>query len=137
MRLTVDVSPEDFERDGLDGLGHRFDKMHEQLFTFSLDTQRELYNLRALVQGRESSATALRLPEGGGDPQSAGYAQTTVFVEGRDHGAMIYDRSKFRHGDRIEGPAIVTEMDSTTLILPNHAGEVDSVGNILINPIND
>ena len=137
MRLTVDVSPEDFERDGLDGLGHRFDKMHEQLFTFALDTQRELYNLRALVQGRESSATALRLPEGGGDPQSAGYAQTTVFVEGRDHGAMIYDRSKFRHGDRIEGPAIVTEMDSTTLILPNHAGEVDSVGNILINPIND
>ena len=136
MRLTVDVSPEDFKKDGLDGLGRRFDRMHEQLFTFSLDTQRELYNLRALVQGRESSATARRLPEGGGDPQRAVYAQTNIFVDGRDHGAVIYDRSQFRHGDRIVGPAIVTEMDSTTLILPNHAGDVDGVGDILINPIN-
>ena len=136
MQLTVDVSPEDFKKDGLDGLGRRFDRMHEQLFTFSLDTQRELYNLRALVQGRESSATAQRLPEGGGDPQRAVYAQTNIFVHGRDHGAVIYDRSQFRYGDRIVGPAIVTEMDSTTLILPNHAGDVDPVGNILINPIN-
>ena len=134
MRLTVDVSPEDFKKDGLEGLGQRFDKMHEQLFTFSLDTQRELYNLRALVQGRESSATAQRLPEGGGDPQRAVYAQTNIFVDGHDHGAVIYDRSLFRYGDRIVGPAIITEMDSTTLVLPNHAGDVDPVGNILINP---
>jgi N-methylhydantoinase A len=136
MRLTVDVSPEDFKKDGLEGLGQRFDKMHEQMFTFSLDTQRELYNLRALVQGRESSATAQRLPEGGGDPQGAAYAQTNIFVDGHDHGAVIYDRSQFRYGDRIVGPAIITEMDSTTLILPNHAGDVDPVGNMLINPIN-
>ena len=135
MRLTVDVSPEDFKKDGLEGLGQRFDKMHEQLFTFSLDTQRELYNLRALVQGRESSATAQRLPEGGGDPQRAVCAQTNIFVDGHDHGAVIYDRSLFRYGDRIVGPAIITEMDSTTLVLPNHAGDVDPVGNILINPI--
>jgi len=39
-----------------------------------------------------------------------------------------------RAGDRIAGPAIVTEMDSTTLVLPGHAGEVDSVGNLLIRP---
>ena len=37
-------------------------------------------------------------------------------------------------GDRINGPAIVTEMDSTTLILPEHVGEIDTVGNILIRP---
>ena len=32
------------------------------------------------------------------------------------------------------GPAIVVEMDSTTLILPGHAATVDQVGNLLINP---
>ena len=38
-------------------------------------------------------------------------------------------------GNRIVGPAIVTQMDATTLILPGHAGVVDSVGTILIRPL--
>ena len=33
-------------------------------------------------------------------------------------------------------PAIVVEMDSTTLILPGHAARVDDIGNLLINPVN-
>ena len=59
---------------------------------------------------------------------------TAVFVEGRDLPAKIYDRANLLAGNRIPGPAIVTEMDSTTLILPGHEGEVDAVGNILIRP---
>jgi N-methylhydantoinase A len=35
----------------------------------------------------------------------------------------------------IVGPAIVTEMDSTSLILPDHVGEVHVSGNILIRPV--
>ncbi len=48
--------------------------------------------------------------------------------------ACIYDRSKLKPGNKIAGPAIVTEMDSTSLILPGHVGYVDTVGNILIWP---
>jgi N-methylhydantoinase A len=136
MRLTVDMSPEEFESGGLDETGRRFDTMHEQLFTFSLDTQRELYTLRALVQGRESHVTAERLAQGSGDASAAAYEDTSVFVDGKDHPARIYDRARLKAGDRIAGPAIVTEMDSTTLILPDHAGEVDAVGNIIIRPLN-
>ena len=46
--------------------------------------------------------------------------------------AIIYDRSKLLAGDVIPGPAIVIEMDSTTLIEADCTGTVDSVGNILI-----
>lgn len=46
---------------------------------------------------------------------------------------MIYDRSRLRAGDVIPGPAIVCEMDSTTLIESGCTGTVDHVGNILIN----
>ena len=35
---------------------------------------------------------------------------------------------------RFEGPAIVTEFDSTTVVLPGYAAEVDANFNILINP---
>lgn len=51
MRLSVNMSPEEFASQGLKELGHRFDDLHEQLFTFRLDTPHELYNLRAVVQG--------------------------------------------------------------------------------------
>jgi N-methylhydantoinase A len=35
----------------------------------------------------------------------------------------------------ISGPAIVTEMDSTTLVLPGHAATVHPSGSLLINPV--
>ncbi|MDP6351499.1 MAG: hydantoinase/oxoprolinase family protein [Alphaproteobacteria bacterium] len=136
MRITVDMTPEDFGAGGLAELGRRFDELHEQLFTFSLDAQRELYNLRALVQGRETLAQAETLERGNGDASDAVYQQTSVFVDGRDHPAQIYDRSKLLAGNLIAGPAVVTEMDSTTLVLPDHVGEVDSHANILIRPAN-
>jgi len=134
MRLTVDMTPEEFDRGGLAEAGRKFDGLHEQLFTFMLDTPHELYNLRALVQGRESLAQAEQVASGSGDPSAAVYADVSVYVDGRDHPAKLYDRAKLRAGDRVVGPAIVTEMDSTTLILPAHVGEVDAVGNILIRP---
>ena len=132
MRLTLEVSPEEFETGGLEELGNRFDAMHEQLFTFALDTERELYTLRALVQGRESAAEAQVLASGNGDPSAAKYAQSKVYYDGQHHDAIIFDRALLKAGDRVSGPAIVTEMDSTTLVLPGCTGEVDPVGNLLI-----
>jgi N-methylhydantoinase A len=49
--------------------------------------------------------------------------------------AAIYERAKLRAGDKISGPAIVIEMDATTLIEHDCCGTVDAVGNILINPV--
>ena len=132
MRLTLEVSPEEFETGGLEELGNRFDAMHEQLFTFALETERELYTLRAIVQGSESAAEAQVLASGNGDPSAAKYAQSKVYYDGQHHDAIIFDRALLKAGDRVSGPAIVTEMDSTTLVLPGCTGEVDPVGNLLI-----
>jgi N-methylhydantoinase A len=134
MRLTVDLTPEEFKSQGLKELGRRFDDLHEQLFTFKLDAPRELYNLRSMVQGAESTATAERLAKGGSDGAAAVYEDTKVYANGKSHAAKIYDRSLLKADDRIKGPAVVTEMDSTTLILPDHVGEIDDVGNIIIQP---
>ncbi|MDP6345371.1 MAG: hydantoinase/oxoprolinase family protein [Alphaproteobacteria bacterium] len=134
MQLTVDMTPEEFGSGGLAEVGRRFNALHEQLFTFALETGHELYNLRALVQGRESVAKAEALPTGSNDAAAAVYQDASIYVDGRDQPAKIYDRQLLQAGNRIAGPAIVTEMDSTTLILPDHEGEVDAVGNILIRP---
>ncbi|MEM7189940.1 MAG: hydantoinase/oxoprolinase family protein, partial [Pseudomonadota bacterium] len=85
--------------------------------------------------GAENLAALGEIPRGSGDPSGAIIQATSIFHEGRDHAAQIYDRAGLKGGDSIQGPAIVTEMDSTSLILPGHVGEVDSLGNILINPV--
>ena len=46
----------------------------------------------------------------------------------------IYDRTKLSPGARIPGPAVVTEFDSTTVVLPGFTAEVDIHFNLLINP---
>ena len=126
---------DEFDKEGLDLLRRKFDDMHTQLFTFALDAEHEIVTLRAIVQGQETFISAGALPEGGEDPSNAVVATAQVYIENREQEAKIYDRSKLESGNRIVGPAIITEMDSTTLILSDHAGEVDKVGTIVIRPI--
>lgn len=134
LMLTVDLPLDEFGRHGLEAVGKRFDEMHTQLYTFALDEDKEIVNLRVVVQGKPIMLEARLLPKGDADPAVARIAEETIFVGNTDRLAVVYDRAKLKAGNRIVGPAIVVEMDSTTLILPDHVGEVDAYGNILIRP---
>jgi len=131
FEVPVGITLDDF---ALDRVGAEFDGIHEQLFTFALDAEHELVNLRAVVLGREANVSAEEIPAGGPDPGGAATGTTAIWVDDADAIATLYERSRLRAGNRLTGPAIVTEMDSTTLILPGHTGEIDQFGNILIRP---
>jgi N-methylhydantoinase A len=60
-----------------------------------------------------------------------------VWADGGLKPAVIYDRAKLRAGDRVVGPAVIVEMDSTTLVLPGCDALVDRFGTILINPVKE
>ena len=135
LQLPVNFTEDEFAKEGLDLLRRRFDDIHTQLFTFALDAEHEIVTLRAIVQGAETFVAAGTLEEGGEDPTDAVVATTTVYMDNRDQEAKIYDRANLKSGNKIAGPAIVTEMDSTTLILSDHIGEVDQFGTIIIRPV--
>jgi len=44
----------------------------------------------------------------------------------------LYDRERLRAGNRIQGPAIVEQMDATTLIVPGAIATVDRYLNLLL-----
>jgi N-methylhydantoinase A len=67
--------------------------------------------------------------------QDAVIQDSRFYHEAQWHDAKIYDRNKLHSEHLIPGPAIVSEMDSTTVILPEHEAAVDEVGNLIINPI--
>jgi N-methylhydantoinase A len=129
LTITMDV----LTRDGVDGLLERFDAEHLRLFTFNMETPHEIVNLRAVALGPVLSLPAAELPKGDGNPIAAKMRDHTLWMDGKEQAAVIYDRSKLRQGDVIPGPAIVIEMDSTTLIETGCVATVDAVGNILIN----
>jgi len=135
LLLTVNVDIDALKSRGLDVIGDRFDDMHRQLFTFVLDVDREVVNLRAVVQGKATKVNVQKVASGGADAAAAILTRTAVFMDGTDQDANIYDRSKLKSGNRIQGPAVITEMDSTTVILAGHVGEIDTFGNIIIRPL--
>ncbi len=134
LRLAVDFDIKDLEKQGLKAVSAKFDAEHKRLFTFALSLEHELVTLRATVQGKSVSLKRPDLARGGTDPKAAATGKQKVYMDGKDLTATVYDRRKLRAGNRIKGPAIVVEMDSTSVILPKHHGVVDKVGCILIYP---
>ena len=134
LRLAVDFDIKDLEKQGLKAISGKFDAEHKRLFTFALSLEHELVTLRATVQGKSVSLKRPDLARGGTDPKAAATGRQKVYMDGKDLTATVYDRRKLRAGNRIKGPAIVVEMDSTSVILPKHHGVVDKVGCILIYP---
>ncbi|MFC4852956.1 hydantoinase/oxoprolinase family protein [Actinophytocola glycyrrhizae] len=140
FEIPVTVDADGFGDDGkagLDALRAAFDTEHERLFSFVLDAEHELVTLRATAHGPRPRVAAAALPEGGADASAARTAETTIWVTGAEVEAGVYDRSRLLAGNVVAGPAIVTEMDSTTLVLPGHAATVHPSGSLLIRPIEE
>jgi len=136
LTINVDFELSELKKRGLDAIGEKFDDLHEQLFTFSLEEEKELVNLRAVVKDKALSVKAPSVGRGGPKPSKASIISddSKVFMDGKNQQATIYERSKLKYGNIINGPAVIMEMDSTTLILSKHKGKVDKFGNILITP---
>lgn len=68
----------------------------------------------------------------GEDASAAVMRNEKVFFGGEWVQTPIYDRGALRPGNRISGPAIVQQDDTTTVLEPGYAGAVDKFGNIRI-----
>lgn len=121
------------EADALTQLAASFDVEHERLFNFLLTVDHELVNARATVSGPRPEVAGVTLDETTGPPEPL--RNIEIHVAGGAVEAKLYDRTSLRAGDVLTGPAIVTEMDSTTLILPDHVATVHPSGSLLITPV--
>ncbi|HVA81833.1 MAG TPA: hydantoinase/oxoprolinase family protein [Candidatus Binataceae bacterium] len=130
--VAIDLAA--LERGGFEVVRKAFDEIHRRLFTFNLEVEHEFVNLRAIVQENRRELKPTQLAEGGTNADAAAAGETPIWAQRRSFIAKLYDRASLLANNVLEGPALVTEMDSTTLILPGHCGAVDPFGNILIRP---
>jgi N-methylhydantoinase A len=133
--ISVALDPAEVRSNGLGDLEERFNQLHEQLYGFRMPgTASEIVNLRAVGYG---AVPKLELPVGdlgSPDASAAVVDEHEVIFDGERVATKVYDRAKLEPGALLEGPAIVTEFDSTTVVLPGYRAEVDSNFNILITP---
>ena len=135
FQITVDFSDTDLRAQGVALLTKQFDAEHEQLFTFKLDDGHEILMIRALAKAKSKAIAELKVGEAGTTLEECRVQDSQFYYDGQWHDIYIYDRNKLHEGLLIPGPAIVGEMDSTTVVLPGFDARVDAVGNLLINPM--
>jgi N-methylhydantoinase A len=135
FQITVDFTEEQLKSGGVSLLTEQFDAEHEQLFTFMLGDGHEILMIRAVAKARTKAIAELKMGQAGTSLEDCRLHESQFYYEGQWHDIYIYDRNKLDEGLVIPGPAIVGEMDSTTVLLPGYEGRVDSVGNLLITPV--
>jgi N-methylhydantoinase A len=93
-----------------------------------------LVNLRTLAVGSRTSASTAqtRLEETAGPPQPRG-SRPVHF--GRWYDTPVFQRADLHPGMRLEGPAIVEQSDTTTVVEPDMCLRVDAQGNLLVRMI--
>src|SRR5262245_21473960 len=134
--VTVDLPLELFTAGDRAGIKRCFDAMHELRYGTSAPEERaEIVSLRSTVTGvmRKPPRTTIKA----GDPKPVAAASAgTRGVYFREAGGFVetptFARPALLAGNRIDGPALVEEHASTTVLGPDDALEVDAFGNLVI-----
>ncbi|MSS70174.1 MAG: hydantoinase/oxoprolinase family protein [Candidatus Latescibacteria bacterium] len=113
----------------------RFHAEHDRAYGYSASGEPvEFVNLRLTATGQIARPRLRELGTKGGDATQARKAVRPVYFAERDGyvECPIYDRYRLGAGCVIEGPGIVEEVDSTTVIHPGYQAEVDRYGNLIL-----
>lgn len=130
--LTVPISGTAFERDEL-LLG--FERAYWERFEVELREMRCLVmSLRTAVIGRRRPIPLEGLggAAGGGTAAEARVGARRVWFDGSWHETPIYARERLERGAEFTGPAIVEQLDATTVVDPGDRVRVDALGNLEI-----
>jgi len=136
--VRVEVPPGPLERAAADLVVERFHAAHERAYGYSYrgaqpPQQVEWVNLRVTGIGpitRPQLTPRARALEGPVARAQSGVRH--VVFDAAPQATPLYARERLQPGDCIQGPAIVEEFGSTTVVFPGLQAKVDPFGNLLL-----
>jgi 5-oxoprolinase (ATP-hydrolysing) len=135
--VRFDVPAGEIGEGWVDELKAAFHRAHEAEYGHRFDAEIEVVNIRVVGIGRIAELEPTDAETGGGDASGAKTLEREVVfdIDGKPERRTtpLYDRAQLRAGDRIEGPAIIEQYDSTTVVPPGLSAEIDRFGNIVID----
>jgi N-methylhydantoinase A len=131
FQIAVPLDPAWLEEPTTDRLRASFHDLHERLYAHAdRGADVELIDLRATITGTTPKPELRPVPAGLG-PAIAG-SRRPVHYRGQRYEAAVYQRRDLRAGQRLDGPAIVEQEDTTTLVPASFRASVDPYGNLVI-----
>jgi N-methylhydantoinase A len=103
-----------------------FHEAHERRYGHRLDTPVELVNIRASLHGRPPAITLPKLATGSESPGGPRYARLSGYADE----VPVWRREGLQAGQRISGPALITEIVATTYLAAGWHCRVDDTGNL-------
>jgi N-methylhydantoinase A/oxoprolinase/acetone carboxylase beta subunit len=128
LEVPIDLS----EADPLAAIYQRFMQTHEQVFGYCTASPARLVNLRTIHQARGDEMTPLpQAPPSHANPIRT-EREVILDASGAPMQAPIYDRAALSPGQRFGGPAIIEQVDTTTVVYPGWSVEVATGGNLIL-----
>lgn len=133
--LTVPATQPPFKTADLELMRQRFDLQHEQAHGHKAESEPvELVSFRLVSVGTVPQAKFSPARPTGKKLEAAIIGERKIFF-GKEHGMLnckIYGRDRLEPKHRIMGPAVIEQMDTTTVIHPEQEAVVDSYQNIMV-----
>ncbi|MCP4628284.1 MAG: hydantoinase/oxoprolinase family protein [bacterium] len=131
--VNLAITAEDLLLETLDTIAGRFHQQHNALFGYSLedeDTAVELINLRLMCIGKTQKPVFQEEEYDGADASKGIKNRRRIFLPLQKHQKEInvYDGLRLKFGNRIAGPAIVEQVNTTTFVTPEYNLMVDKYG---------
>jgi N-methylhydantoinase A/oxoprolinase/acetone carboxylase beta subunit/N-methylhydantoinase B/oxoprolinase/acetone carboxylase alpha subunit len=120
---------------GFDSAGvlARFEALYQERFDIELpEMTAMLISLRTTVIGRRDQSSVETTPSTRA-LEEAFVGERSVFFDGEWHNTHVYQREQLPTGARLDGPAIVQQLDTTILIEPDCTAVVDAADNLIID----
>ncbi len=133
--LTVPSPSPPLKASDLDLMRQRFDSQHERAHGHKAESEPvELVSLRIVSVGLVPQAKLSPVKPTGRKLEAARIGERKIFF-GKEHGMLncqIYNRELLEPNHRIVGPAVIEQMDTTTVIHPEQEATVDSYRNLTV-----
>jgi N-methylhydantoinase A len=131
--LTIDCSNDAFADADKAKVRTAFDQLHKEVYgTAATGEIPDIVNVRVMSVAEVPKLDLPELPKGDKTPVPVA-RRNVLFDEKTGYlDTPIYDRAKLGSGAAIMGPAIIEQLDSTTVILPGQKAEIERYGNIII-----
>jgi N-methylhydantoinase A len=138
-KLSVPIGVDDLMDDqALMRVKSAFDQLHETTYSYSAPgDQAEIVNVGMLATGLMPRIELRAIPTGDRSPSGAHTGTRPVYF-GEVSGFVsseVYDRYALRVGNVIDGPAIIEEVDSTTVVHPGYEAEVAQFGVLMLRRV--
>ncbi|MHB1216788.1 MAG: hydantoinase/oxoprolinase family protein [Alphaproteobacteria bacterium] len=131
--LTVPLAGPEVTREGLQ---EAFEKVYFSRFEVRLPEIRAmLVNLRTAAIGKRKGVSLKALVDTAAHGKTLKDAQTEtrkVWFDGGWHDTPVYFRDKLPTKAKFSGPAIIEQLDTTTIVEPDNSVEMDDYGNLIV-----